>query len=52
MNHIKQLVMDEGESVRSFMMEEMASLNKQGHRFSVTMHSHVTIIVYLCFATV
>jgi len=35
-NHVKQLVMDEGERVRSLMRAEMANLKKQGHRFSVT----------------
>jgi len=35
-NHVKELVMEEGERVRSFMMAEMATLKKQGRRFSVT----------------
>ena len=33
---VKQLVMEEGERVRSFVTTEIASLKKQGHRFSVT----------------
>ena len=33
---VKQLVMEEGERVRSFVTTEIASLKKQGQRFSVT----------------
>jgi len=35
-NHVKQLVMDEGERVCSVVIAEMANLKKQRHRFSVT----------------
>jgi len=35
-NHVKQLVMNEGERVRSVMTAEIASLKKKGQRFSAT----------------
>jgi len=38
-NNVKQLVMGEGERVRSAMMTEMASQKRKGQRFSVTLTS-------------
>ena len=35
-HHVKEMVMDEGERVCSFMMAEITTLKKQRHRFSVT----------------